>query len=57
MTSCRVGFRIKQLKRCTASGVFCPPAVLVFIDTVVEVVGDARVERLIGALQNIDNPV
>ena len=57
LTSCRVGFRIKQLKRRAASGVFRPPAVFVFIDTVVEVVGDTGVKRLIGALQNIDNPV
>jgi hypothetical protein len=34
-----VGFRIKQLKLRAAFGVFRPPAVFVFIDTVVEVVG------------------
>ena len=45
-----MGFRIKQLKRRAASGVLRPPAVFVFIDTVVEIVGDAGVERLIGAL-------
>ncbi len=49
-----MGFRIKQLKRRAASGVFRPRAVFVFIDTVVKVVSDPGVECLIGAFQNID---
>jgi hypothetical protein len=47
----------QQLERRAASGVFRPPAVFVFIDTVVEVVGDTGVKRLIGVLQDINNPV
>ena len=39
-----------QLKRRSTSGVLRAPAVFVLMDTVVKVVRDAGVERLVGAL-------